>query len=384
MNSNRHANPLRLIRNIRRILTLKKNSKSSIKVPSQDKKTYWVPGLKNTILVIIAITLAETFRLNEIARCLPLKLSDKHKQKRLLRFLDRYYPSTSVMKQWALFVLRKVYGTTKSKVVLLIDETDLLFNYKAIVVAIPFRMRAIPIYWKVYTNEQIQDMVYMSHNTLVWNFLHELKQLQHQALGKRRRFIWVFDRGFADVKLMIKLKTWRVGFIIRACRNVGIQVEGYVGKLGQFQYRGYFENIVYHNDKRIRVNLYCAWDESYDEPMLLVSNQACNLLLLYSQRMKIEEAFRDLKSLFGFRSLVLKDDSQPRVELLWLMSVMSMGLSFLLYEKSGYRWAKEKNDNHKRLSLINVIKRKLKECFKSFKLKSSFTLPLCQAQIVSI
>jgi hypothetical protein len=194
----------------------------------------------------------------------------------------------------------------------------------------------------------------------------------------------VFDRGFADVKLMIKLKTWGVGFIIRACRNVSIQVEGYVGQLGQYKRRGYFENIVYHKDKRIRVNLYCAWDESYDEPMLLVSNQACHLLLLYGQRMKIEEAFRDLKSLFGFRSLVIKDDSQPRVELLWLLCVMSMGLSLLLYEKSGYRWAKHKNDNRKRCSLINVIKQNLKKHWQSFSLSPDFTLPLCFADIVTL
>jgi len=383
MPSKRHLNPLRFIRNIRRILDVTKASKRSIKV-DKAKTTYLLPCVKNTILVIIAITLAETFRINVIARFIPLKVSLKQKQKRLLRFLERDYPTTSVMKQWALFVLRKLYGKTKSKVVLLIDETDLLFGYKAIVVAIPFRMRAIPIYFRVYTNEQIQDMVYMSHNTLVWNFLHELKQLQHQALSKRQRFIWVFDRGKALVKLMIKLKAWKVGFIIRACRNVGIHVEGYVGQLGQFQRRGYFENIVYHKDERIRVNLYCAWDESYDEPMLLVSNQACNLLLLYSQRMKIEEAFRDLKSLFGFRSLVLKDDSQPRVELLWLMCVMSMGLSLILYEKSGYRWAKQRNDNHKRCSLINVIKQVLKKRFNSFSLKPYFTLPLCSADIVAI
>jgi hypothetical protein len=239
------------------------------------------------------------------------------------------------MKQWALFVLRKVYGTTKSKVVVLIDETDLLFGYQAIVVAIPFRMRAIPIYWHIYTNEQIQDLVYLSHNTLIWDFLNKLNTVQHQALGKRRRFVWIFDRGFADVKLMIKLKKWRVGFIIRVCRNVGVEVQGYVGQLSAFPRTGYYENIIYHKEKRIRVNLYCAWDDNYDDPMLLVSNQACNLLMLYSQRMKIEEAFRDLKSLFGFRSLVLKDNSQQRIELLWLMCVMSMGLSFLLYEKSG-------------------------------------------------
>ena len=216
MKSNCHTNPIRLIRNIRRIFRLKKNATSSMKVSSRchamficgnkppavetpspkARRTYWLPCLKNTILVIIAITLADTFRINKIADCLPISTSDKQKQKRLLRFLDRGYPTDAAMKQWALFVLRKVYQKSKSKVVLLIDETDLLFGYKAIVVAIPFRMRAIPIYWQVYQNEQIQELLYLSHNTLIWNFLAQLKTVQHQALGQRRRFIWVFDRGF--------------------------------------------------------------------------------------------------------------------------------------------------------------------------------------------
>lgn len=87
----------------------------------------------------------------------------------LLRFLERDYPIKSVLLRWALFVLRKVYGKTKSKVLLLIDETDLLFGYKAIVVAIPFRMRAIPIYWKIYTNQQIQDMVYIGNMLKTYN-----------------------------------------------------------------------------------------------------------------------------------------------------------------------------------------------------------------------
>jgi hypothetical protein len=61
---NRHANPLRLIRNIRRIISVKKSSKRSIKLSSKPKKTYFIPCLKNTILVIIAITLnAEGFAL---------------------------------------------------------------------------------------------------------------------------------------------------------------------------------------------------------------------------------------------------------------------------------------------------------------------------------
>jgi len=58
MFSERNANPLRLIRNIRRIIDVNKASTRSIKNKSDPKRTYLVPCLKNTILVIIGINLA--------------------------------------------------------------------------------------------------------------------------------------------------------------------------------------------------------------------------------------------------------------------------------------------------------------------------------------
>jgi len=91
---------------------------------------------------------------------------------------------------------------------------------------------------------------------------------------------------------MKRLKEREIHFVIRVCKNVGVEVEGYVGKLGNFTREGYFPNVVYHKQKRIRVNLYCVRDPSYEEPMFLVSNEPSALLLLYRQRMKIEEAFR--------------------------------------------------------------------------------------------
>ena len=189
---NRHANPLRLIRNIRRIVDVNKVSKRSIK-DNKSKKRYLVPLIKNTILVIIAITLAETIRINAIARCLPLSVSDKQKQKRLLRFLDQAYPTESVMKQWALFVLRKVYQKTKSKVVLLIDETDLLLGYCHLrfrhactrLLLLLFHFGCVLSLFTLKSTLMSKSRIYLSHNTLIvkrartfglyWAFLDNLK-----------------------------------------------------------------------------------------------------------------------------------------------------------------------------------------------------------------
>lgn len=44
-----------------------------------------------------------------------------------------------------------------------------------------------------------------------------------------------------------------------------------------------------------------------DDPYFVVSSVDDSLGLLYKKRMQIEEAFRDLKSLFGLKELVLKD-----------------------------------------------------------------------------
>jgi len=145
--------------------------------------------------------------------------------------------------------------------------------------------------------------------------------------------------------------------IIRVRKNTGIVVEGYAGKLSEFGQWEYFRNVVYHMTERIHINLFCAEDDSDpDDPVFIVSNIHDGIGLLYRLRMRIEEAFRDMKSLFGFRHLVLKDTEQPRVEQILMLVIIGMGLLFLLFEKSGYRWSRYYNTScRKEFSLIHVI-----------------------------
>ncbi len=79
--------------------------------------------------------------------------------------------------------------------------------------------------------------------------------------------------------------------------------------------------------------------------------------LIYEKRIQIEKGIRDLKTLFGFRHLVLSKPTQDRVEIIFFLVIVSMGLLFLLFEKSGYRWSRFYNTtNRKEFSLIHVIK----------------------------
>ena len=90
------------------------------------------PKLRNLILTSIAIGKTEKLRINEIASNLPVKVNHKKsKQTRLTRFLDSYLPLDSITFSWTRFTLQKVYKRESHKIMVLVDEIDLIDDYKA-------------------------------------------------------------------------------------------------------------------------------------------------------------------------------------------------------------------------------------------------------------
>ncbi len=112
------------------------------------------PKLRNLILTSIAIGKTKKLRINEIAQNLPVDVKHKKsRQTRLMRFLNTYLPLDGVMFSWTGLVLQKAYNRKTHRIMVLVDEVDLLDGYKALVAAIPFRKRAIPIVFKIYSNQ---------------------------------------------------------------------------------------------------------------------------------------------------------------------------------------------------------------------------------------
>lgn len=334
------------------------------------------PNLKNLSLTTIAMAKSNRLKINEIARNLPVDVrNQKAKQTSLLRFLNNDFPLNEMMLSWSNLVFQRIYGNCKGNIIILVDGVNLMYGYKAFVAAIPFRKRAIPIAFKIYTNQQIKDMTYQSENTIIWNFLDTVIDCVKRIIPNRK-VIFVFDRGFADEKLMNYMNHFESDYIIRVPKSCGIVGMGYKGKLGTFCHWGYFKGMYYHIKKQIKVNLYSAKNPSDEEdPYFVVSNIDDALSLLYKKRMQIEEAFRDLKSLFGFKKLVLKDTEQSRFELIFLLVIISMGMILMLYEKSGYRWSKYYNtSSRKEFSLIRVIKEKLRDSWINLRLDPFWTL----------
>ena len=268
------------------------------------------PALKNLIYVTLAITTAATFRICELARHLPTHTqTDNAKKTRLLRVLNRKFPFETAMKRWLTFVLKKAGKTRKKYASILIDETKLINGYKAIVAAIPFGQRAIPIYWLIYSDDEIRQMKYKSHNQIIESFCSAVYRLTSAALPKGCQPMLVFDRGFARARYVIKyFNENKIPFLMRVPKNVGVEIEGVSKPLKEITDTRFYSSIVYHRTERLDLRLYAIIDEQYDAPMYLISNQLSKMQIrtYYPQRMKIEHGFRDIKSCFGFGDLVLR------------------------------------------------------------------------------
>ena len=345
------------------------------------------PSFRNLLFVLIAISVAKTFRINEIASCLPILVPrGKSKQKRLLRFLEMPLPVDALKTAWFTAVVAWFSKGVGAHVYLLVDETDLIAGWKALVVSIPFRHRAIPIFWFIYSNQQIRDGIYKSHNEIIQYFSESVYKQTLRVMGNtKKQPVLVFDRGFARAEYVIKfLKAKHIRFVMRVCRNVGIRHQGSHKKLDNMP-DGWYQEILYQAKHQIPLQLYIIRDEDFKDPMYLISNHICGHQIhqCYKRRMQIEHGFRDIKSCFGFGKLVLKKPTQARLEVLWLCVCFAYGLLFISYEKAATHWQKFYNTNkRKSYSVITVIKRTLTDTWNTAFLLSFFTDTFCRGDPV--
>ena len=339
------------------------------------------PTLRNLLFVVIAISVSKTFRINEIASRLPLDVErEKSKQKRLLRFLETPLPLDALKADWFVSVVSWCRKAAGDHLYLLVDETKLIAGWKALVVAIPFRHRAIPVFWFIYNDQQIRDGLYKSHNEIIQYFCEFVYQEALGVVSKSQRPVLVFDRGFARARYVIKfLKARDIPFVMRVPRHVGITLNASPKKLDDLEV-GWYPHILYQTHEQIPLQLYIIRDAgTFKDSMYLISNRLSGHQIhhCYKRRMQIEHGFRDIKTCFGFGNLVLKKPTQARINILWFCVCLSYGLLFISYEKTATHWEKAYNSNNrKNLSVITVIKRVLTDLWNQHFLISFFTYSL--------
>ena len=80
------------------------------------------PTLRNFYLLLQAVCVAPSFRIQSIASHLPIRVKhDKSKQKRVLRFIDTYFPVAAVKGAWLSHIVVSVCRSVGMQHLLVLD-----------------------------------------------------------------------------------------------------------------------------------------------------------------------------------------------------------------------------------------------------------------------
>ena len=254
--------------------------------------------------IVDGILKARSPRLSEIARA--MKGNEAANYKYLQRFLDANDPRqilARLFREQAPFVIgdptempRPRAKHTEYVGTLSDAETS---GYWLLLLAAPYHGRAIPCGFVSYSSRTIAQEA-SSRNQHHLAAFAQVKEL----LGDRPL---VLDREFSYLELLQNLNMEGVRFVIRL--KTGVKFCDWAGNpvsLSVPQGKTCILNRVLYKGK-VQVNVIGVWKEGCSTPMWIMTNLSAMVgLTYYLERMKIEEAFRDLKSLLNFQKLMNK------------------------------------------------------------------------------
>ena len=195
-------------------------------------------------------------------------------------------------------------------------------GFWVLVLATPYRGRAIPCGLVTYSSKTIAQKL-DSRNLNHFRAFEALKDM----LGERPL---VLDREFSYLELMLNLVEERVNFAIRL--NLRANPPKFFDQDGQrvaltiSPGETVIHNHVWYLGK-VCVNLIGTWKKGFSEPLWVMTNlEALQGRRIYFARMKIDETFRDLKSLLGMTKLMNKQQVYMEKMLAILLLTFTIGL----------------------------------------------------------
>lgn len=200
-------------------------------------------------------------------------------------------------------------------------------GFWALILATPYRGRAIPCGMVTYSSKTIAQGL-DSRNLNHFRAFAGLKEM----LGGRPL---VLDREFSYLELMLNLFEEQINWVIRLNlranppkfydddgKEVALTISpGETVVLNHIWYMG-----------KVCMNVIGTWKKGLDEPMWVMTNlEAKRGLQIYFARMKIEETYRDLKSLLGLTKLMNKQ--QVYMEKMVSLLLLTFTIGLLVGEK---------------------------------------------------
>lgn len=232
-------------------------------------------------------------------------------------------------------------------------------GYWLLVLATPYQGRAIPCHFVSYSSAIIGAQV-SSRNRYHYQAFAEVKEL----LGDKPL---VLDREFSYLELMQALVIEKVNFVIRL--KLGAHFFDQEGKrvaLSVKKGETRILNKVFYMGK-VFVNVIGWWQEGLHEPIWVMTNLAAEQgLSFYLQRMKIDEAFKDLKSLLGMDRLMCQQ--RHWMEQMISLTLIAYAIGLVLGEALRTHLFPETSPKRKLYSgLFVLLKLKLSLQYQEFK-----------------
>jgi hypothetical protein len=278
-------------------------------------------------VIVEAILAACSPRLSDIAQHMPGREAANYKM--IQRFLQHADPKAALMRLFqadAPFVIgdptemprpqaRKTpyVGTLKD------GKTH---GFWLLLLATPYRGRALPCGFVTYSSKTIAQLA-RSRNQYHWQAFDQVKAL----LGDKPL---VLDREFSYLELLEYLVHSRINFVIRL--HLGSHPPAFFDATGRkvTLAASLGEQIIYRDLRymgQVTVNVVGVWHKNHAEPLWIMSNLAPErALAIYAARMKIEEAFRDLKNLLNLDKLMNKSQRQMEQMAALVMLAFTIGL----------------------------------------------------------
>lgn len=305
--------------------------------------------VKTLAVLIFALMCTKRLGVASLGRALPTRTAEKHRIKRVDRFLgNRRIPTQELAK-----ALAQAIVSTRKLVLVAVDWTDLHDGkHQALVAGIIIKGRALPVFWTVVPKTKLS----LSQNRIEENFVLCLKKI----LPRDCEVVILADRGFSRVTFLQHLEKLGFKFIIRTQAKVWVETQSFRGTLGILEVpRGTKRDlgvIKYHKLAQWPVRLAVCFDPRQKEPWFLATNvkdePLSKIIAWYGRRMEVEEFFKDLKNeRDGFKLRGLKLSSPGRYSRLFLL----MAYAYFLLSVIGL-WA-EREGLHRRL-MANTEKRR--------------------------
>ena len=292
--------------------------------------------------------------LAHLARAIDLETPAKITRNRLSRWLSRpnWDPETIYdgLSRHAKRLLAR-----RTKVLLLVDFTDLGRRWRVLSVSVPFQGRAVPVYRSVvsHTAPEIAQPEQV-RAALRWLAAH--------LPGERSRYVVVMDRGFPSHLLIRLLKEEAFRFVIRAQGEWKMTHPEYTGRfkeareqtgVGEGRPRCFLGAVLGCRGKGQAywsvANVAFYQGEGRAEPWYLLTSEekGTTAVSIYRERMRIECEFRDLKGPVGLDELAHWHDRERVARLLALVAIyewrlVALWLRHRLWEQRSFFQVKGK------------------------------------------